>query len=312
MTDDTTHSESGRNSDCVTPTAEAALHTETSQPDEGQDEKNHQGMEISASDETSMVDQPVLTKPTDTSDAYLVIEEAPRLANWLFEREKEDGYKKKAYMNDVADSFSSEEIYDLWATKLQKYAESHDKAHVNQRTPRLARSFIDYVGTVDSRLQKIESRMAITSTETNKPDDAQEGEHSVQTRFYNASAQAHYRSGGIEDDEPGWNVKGSFLSEVDTKHCLRVQFNWVQDHTTGTESHHEDEPPDPQSIEISEIRINSDPITAFLAKQLDYEVHKDNTVRLKRPFRSLIRKVDSIKKQLSILENQYRYLQNSP
>lgn len=310
MADDTAHAESGGSLDGVPTTAQAAPHTQTSQLDEAGGGMDEKGVEVSASDEKSKVDQPVLKKPTDASDTYLVAEKTPRLAQFLFEKEK-DGYTKQEYMEDLADCFTSEEIYAIWATKLRTYAESHDKAPASERTPRLARSFIDYVGTVDYRLQKIESRMVITPTETKNPEDAQGGEHSVQTRFFNASAQAHDRSGAIEEDEPGWNVKGNFLSEVDSKHCLRVLFNWVQDRTASTESHPDDEHPDPKSIEISEIRIDSEPITDFLAKQLDYEVHKDNIVRLKRPFRSLIRMVDPIKKQLSILESQYRYIDKS-
>lgn len=306
MTDDTAHGESGGNLDGVTSTAQAAPHPEPSQPDQGVGDKDHQGLEVPGSVEKPKLDQPEATKPANATDAYLLTEKPPDSKPHFWEYLKKRGYKLQDYIDIVADNATSKEIYDLWITKLQKYAESYDKSHASERTPRLARSFINYVGAVDDRLQKIESKIGITSNETKKPEDAPGEKHSVQTRFYNASTQPQSRSVSIDDDEPGWNVKGSFLSEMDSKHCLRVLFNWVQDHPTSTDSHTDDEHPDPERIEISEIRIHSDAITAFLAKQLDYEVHKDSVVRLKRPFRSLIRKVDSIKKQLSFLENEYR------
>lgn len=311
MTDDTAPGEPGGNLDGVTPTSQAAPHYEASQPDEGLGDKDYQEPEVAGSDRKSKIDQPEVAKPTSATDAYLLTEKTPDSVHRLWESMKKRGYKLQDYLDVVADNATSKEIYDVWVTKLRKYAESYDKSHASERTPRLARSFIDYIGTVDDRLQKIESKIGITSKETKKPEDAPGEDHSVQTRFYNASAQPQSRSVGIDDDEPGWNVKGSFLSEMDSKHCLRVLFNWVQDHATSTDSQPDDEHPDPERIEISEIRIHSDPITAFLTKQLDYEVHKDSVVRLKRPFRSLIRKVDSIIKQLSFLENEYRYFYSS-
>lgn len=292
--------------DGVTPIAQAAPQHEPSQPDEGAGDKDNQEPGVTGGDRKSKIEQPEVAEPTNAKDAYLLTEKTPDSVHELWEFMKKRGYTLQDYLDVVANNATSKEIYDLWVTKLRKYAESYDKSHASERTPRLARSFIDYVGAVDDRLQKIESKIGITSKETKKPEDAQGEKHSVQTRFYNASAQPQSRSVSIDDDEPGWNVKGSFLSETDSKHCLRVLFNWVQDQTTGTDSQPDDENPDPERIEISEIRIHSDPITAFLAKQLDYEIHKDSVVRLKRPFRSLIRKVDSIKKQLAFLENEYR------
>lgn len=308
MTDDTVPGESGGNLDDVTPNVQAAPHDNPSQPEEGAGEQDHQGLGTPGSDEKPNIDQSEVTKPASATDAYLATEKPPESSPHYWEFLKKRGYTLQNYIDVVAENATSKEIYDLWVTKLRKYAESYDKNHATERTPRLARSLIDYVGAVDDRLQKIESRIGITSKETKKPEHASGEDHSVQTRFYNASAQPQSRSASMDDDEPGWNMKGSFLSETDAKHCLRVLFNWVQDHTISTDSQSDDEHPDPERIEISEIRIHSDPISAFLVKQLDYEVQKDSVVRLKRPFRSLIRKVDSIKKQLSFLENEYRYV----
>lgn len=305
MKDETANPDSGGDLGGLTSTVQSAVHTELKQPDEGAEDKNDQALEVRSSGEKSKVDEPKVTKPTNASDAFLVTEKQTDYVHYFREGLEKGGYGLQSFMDVVAEHATSKEIYDLWATKIRKYAESYDKSNASERTPRLARSFIDYVGTVDDRLQKIESKIGIAAKETKKPEDALDQAHSVQTRFYNASAQPQSRITSLDDDEPGWNVAGSFLSEVDPKHCLRVLFNWVQDHDTGTDSQRDEEHPYSEYIEISEIRIHSDPLTAFLAKQLDYEVHKDSVVHLKRPFRSLIRKVDSIKKQLSFLENQF-------
>lgn len=306
MTDDTASGESGGNLEAIELTAQTAAHNDLAQPDEGADGKKDQQPEIPGSAEKSKANKQEVTKPTSASDAFLVTEKMPDYVHYFREAIKRGGAEIEYFMDVVAEHGTSKEIYDLWLKKLRKYAESYDKSPASERTPRLARSFIDYVGTVDDRLQKIESKIGMTAKETKKPEDIPGKAHSVQTRFYNASAQPQSRNASLDDDEPGWNIQGSFVSEVDPKHCLRVLFSWVQDHSTGTDSQRDDEHPGPESIEISEIRINSDPITAFLAKQLDYEVHKDSVVHLKRPFRSLIRNVDSIRRQLSFLENEFR------
>lgn len=195
----------------------------------------------------------------------------------------------------------------MWIDKLKEYAESYDTIPAGDRAPRLARSFVDYLRAVDDRLEKIESKIGINAKSMEQPKDKQGREHSVQTKFYNASAQPQSKGMSIEDDEAGWNEQGTFLSEMDQKHCLRVLFTWVPDQTIRTDLQSEDEQPDPERIEISNIRIHSEPITAFLAKQLDFEVQKDSVLHLKRPFRILIRKADAIKKQLAFLEREHRY-----
>lgn len=306
MTDGTANVDSGDNLGDLTTTTQSAAHTELKQPDGGAEDKDDQGLKIPNSGEKSSFDEPNVARPTNTSDAFLVTEKTPDCTHYFRDAIKKRGYELQYFMDVIAEHATSKEIYDLWATKLRKYAESYDKSQASERTPRLARSFIDYVGTVDERLQKIESKIGIATKEAKKPEDAPDKAHSVQTRFYNATEQPQARNTSLDDDEPGWNEAGSFLSEVDPKHCLRVLFNWAQDHHTGTDSQRDDEHPDPEHIEISEIRIHSEPLTAFLSKQLDYEIHKDSVVHLKRPFRSLIRKVDSIKKQLFFLETQFR------
>lgn len=312
MADDTAHSESGGKFDGVTPATQADTRTEASQPDERTGDKDDQDLADPVSEEKANIDKPALPKSMDESDAHLLTEQMTVFARQWWESQTKRGVRREDLLTTITESLTSRELYDLWSRKLRNYAESYEKGHASETTPRLARSFIDYVGTVDYRLQQIESRIGITSTEIKVPKDAPDDEVLVQTRFYNASAQPQPQNGGMEYDEPGWNVKGSFLSEVDSRHCLRVLFNWVQDHTAGTQSLSEDEHPDPKRINISEIRIHSDAITAFLANRLDYEVDNDSIVRLKWPFRSLIGNVDFIKKQLSILEDHYRYFQNSP
>lgn len=307
MADDTASGESGGDLGRLTSTTQSAVHTEPTQPDEGTNDKEGQGVDAPGSITNSKIHEPELAKPTNESDSFIVKEKISDYTHFFRESLEKDGYGVKRFTNLVSEHANSKEIYDLWATKLRKYAESYEKNHATETSPRLARSFMDYLSTVDDRLQKIESKIGLAAKETKKPEDVPDEGDSVQTRFYNVSAQPQSRSTSMDDDEQGWNQQGDFLSEVDPKHCLRVLFNWVQDHNTGDDSPRDDEHPDPKRIEISELRIHSDPITTFLAKKLDYEVQKDSVVRLKRPFRTLIRNVDSVKKQLSLLEIEYMY-----
>lgn len=310
MTNETASGEAGADLGSLTSTTQFAEHTEPAQPDKGANDKGYHEAEAPDSGAGSEIHEPELSKPTNASDAFIVKEKMTDYTHYFREGLTKSGYGLEFFTNVVAENATSKEIYDLWATKLRKYAEAYDKSHATERNPRLVRSFMDYVGTVDDRLQKIESKIGLAAKETKKPEDVPGKGDSVQTKFYNASAQPQFRSTSMDDDEQGWNEQGNFLSEVDPKHCLRVLFNWVQDHNTDNDSPRDDEHPDHKRIDISEIRIDSDPITAFLAKQLDFEVHKDSVVRLKRPFRTLIRKVDSFRKQLSFLEREYRYAIN--
>lgn len=306
MTDGASSGEAGGTSDSVTPTAQVTCPSRPLQSGEVAIEKDAQVLEVPGSDAIAETGQPEITKTTKTTDDLLVSEKAPNPEHPFRAFVKKTGGTYQDYIDWVAEDTSSKEIYDMWVAKLGKYAESYDKSPESERAPRLARSFVDYVRTVDNRLEKIESKIGINAKSKKEPEDTAGKGHSVQTKFYNASAQPQSQSTSMDDDdEIGWNDRGTFISEVDPKHCLRVLFNWIQDHNTEDDSERDDEHPDPKHIEISDLRIHSDPITAFLAKQLDYDVQKNGVVHMKRPFRVLIRKSDAIKKQLSFLEHEY-------
>lgn len=308
MADSASAGDASGTSDGATPTAPAMTPNEPSRSYEGDGDNDDQAGEALGSDTISGTDQPATAKTFSPYDALLASEKAPDPANQFRSFLSKEGLEVKDWLDSMITQFiSSNEIYDMWVEKLRKYAETYDKSPPGERAPRLARSFVDYVRTVDERLQKIEVKLDIDSKLTKQPEDVAGKEHTVQTKFYNASAQPQPKGMGVDDDETGWSEQGTFLSEVDRKHCLRVLFNWVQEHTIEADPQRNDEHPDPELIEISDIRIHSDPIAAFLSKQLDYEIHKDSVVHLKRPFRILIRKADSIKKQLAFLEREYRY-----
>jgi hypothetical protein len=311
MSDATSPGGAGRASQGTTPAEPAMSRTQSSPSEESAVKGDSQAIQASSSEAISKPDQPELKKANGDRDGLLFSEKPPNIEHDFRVWAKDKGIDVDSYLNEISEATSSTEIYKMWVSKLGKYAESYDKSPASERAPRLARSFIDYVRTVDDRLDKIESKMGINAKSTKAPEDTPGKEHTVQTKFYNASAQPQSQSTMTDGDEIGWNEKGTFLSEVDPKHCLRVLFNWVHRQTSDNDAERDDEHPDAENIEISDIRIHSEPVTSFIAKQLDYEVQKDGLMHLKRPFRTLIRKVDSIKKQLSLLEQEYGQVQRS-
>ncbi|KAG8161101.1 hypothetical protein KVR01_009365 [Diaporthe batatas] len=298
----------GGTSSSVLPTAQTMSLIEPSQSEQGAGGNFPPAVESSNSEAESKPGQPKMPKTANVTDSLLVSERLPVKSAPNFDLRGAftiEGTHHNDFLEWVGAEASSTEIYNMWVSKLGKYADTYDKSPASERNPRLARSFIDYVRAVDDRLAAIESKVGINAQSIKEPEDTPGKGHTVQTTFYDASAQPQSQGTTSDDDEIGWNEQGAFLSQVDPKHCLRVLFNWVQQASSDNASPRNDEHPDPRSIQISEVRIHSDPISSFLAKQLDYDVHKDGVVHFKRPFRSLIRNVDSVKKQLSLLEQEH-------
>lgn len=245
---------------------------------------------------------PLLPQRKENSDEYEIEEEPqPPISYDLTE----------SNLKVASEVFTSKQLYEVYRRKLQRDAEYSDQT--TERAPRLARTFIDYINAVDERLKTVEERVGIHVDSSKKSADTDTDTHTghvVQTKFYMATDEVPSQDSKGKDTS--WGVRGSFLSEMDPRHCLRVLYtpndssNNNKDNCQGAEI-----APEPDRIEVTEILIHSDSITSFLAKELDYDLHKDRVLLLRRPFRPLIRKMEAIREHVRSLTEPYEYVDHT-
>lgn len=213
------------------------------------------------------------------------------------------------YMMTASSEFTSAQLYEIYQMKLQRDSKEAGAPKKGQAS-RMVRTFVDFASSVEERLKKLEEKMDVSQNEEDvAPNKSGQSEHEkVEVRFYNLANQPKKSQDSSKTVE-SWKSKGTFESEADTKHCIRVLFHWNVNNGPEAAAKTSEEAlskaPDPEAIEIEEIRIHSKPITEFLASQADYEMHKDNTIHFRKPFRFLLTNAKAIRAQATKLQAKF-------
>jgi hypothetical protein len=198
------------------------------------------------------------------------------------------------------------QLYQVYQMKLRSDAGGSES---QEQAPKLVNSLVDFLTSFNERLSKLEQKAGIETNKeggASKTGAAQVDEsqvHSVETRFYSVDNQTKLSEEGSK--EPIWKIKGSFDSEVDKKHCLRVLFKWTGAGGEKSDDEINAEPPQPDIVDVEEVRIRSEPIATFLEKILAYSVHNNDLVHLRKPFRCLVSEAPAIRDQLQKLERMH-------
>jgi hypothetical protein len=202
-----------------------------------------------------------------------------------------------------ARQFTSAQLYALQQLKIENDAKTTGTR--GDQAPRLIRTFVDLLDTVEKRLARLEEKVATESDESGKYNQGQSAEEDkdIRPRFYSAENQVRRR--GARSEEKMWTVKGSFDSERDPKHWLRVLFRWRSGDAELSDAAINDDPPDPEAIVLEELRIGSKAIVEFIEKLSTVELSERGVIRMKKPFRMLIFSMAAFREQLSFLERRY-------
>jgi hypothetical protein len=198
---------------------------------------------------------------------------------------------------------SSKVLYNAYTKKLAKTEKTAESTSTKQlpKGPKLVKGLVDYLRVLEDRLRKLETKLPDEEKPVAKVDEAEKKEVKLETRFYDCANEAsvdfldHVTSDRRKEH-------GSFSSEVDPKHMIRVLYKWQSKPLELSEG----AKPGASDIDILALRIFSEPIAQFFEHIAAFEVHRDNLVLMRKPFRFLIRGASKIKGQLAKLEALYR------
>ncbi|KAF2678847.1 hypothetical protein K458DRAFT_133217 [Lentithecium fluviatile CBS 122367] len=207
------------------------------------------------------------------------------------------------YVLKVAGRLTAKNLYDIYCKKLEieEKKQTTPGTKVN-KAPRFLRGFADYVRTLEDRIAKLE--ISVEEKAGKENDEKKEekavaaaptGDPSMRIAFYKCKAGQPIDFIDLINED-SWKEKGTFTSEVDQKHFLRVLYEGNGTQSKGSE----DEVPEP-GIDILALQLHSAPVATFLEKLAQHQVHNNNLVRLIKPFRLLLQNVDAIKDHLKRL-----------
>jgi len=213
------------------------------------------------------------------------------------------------FVQDHMEYFSTKDLYKLYTLKLEN--EDRKRAKKVDKAPRLVRGFTDYIRTLEDRIGKLETAvmekaMKKAGEQDEKKDadtSSQDQDTNVRTVFYNYANEPNIDFIDIIANDR-WKEKGSFTSEVDQNHFLRVLYKWESEPT----DHSDGAKPKSNNIDILAIRLYSKPVAVFLQRIARYQLHKDNLVLMTKPFRLLIQNASAIQDHIRKLQEKYRYV----
>ncbi|KAL2012489.1 hypothetical protein VTN00DRAFT_14 [Thermoascus crustaceus] len=203
-------------------------------------------------------------------------------------------------------------LYDAYAKQLQR-EEKGAKAPKGS-APELVKSLVRCLQALEDRIEQLESEKRwrderdAREKETEQLNGKEEEEEEKE--------QENPEEETKPDDQPfGPEIK--FFSFDDEKqseeffelncksHVLRVLHSRKQKEGNVRALSGEDARPDPNLIDIIEIRIDSEPIAKFLEKKINYTLHEACLIHIARPFRLLIRNANIVRDQLWKLEEKF-------
>ncbi|KAH7309948.1 hypothetical protein BKA65DRAFT_601356 [Rhexocercosporidium sp. MPI-PUGE-AT-0058] len=232
------------------------------------------------------------------------------------------------YIVQQASQLSASGLYQSYLEKLRRKAENSTKK--KDQGSKLVKNFIDYVRVLEERIGHLESKalageapkssevLSPESTKSESPEDkAEVGEELVEksevtgkwadvaheTRFFHADNELN--SDGVYNYlNP--SRKDTYTSTDDSKHVLRVLYDWAEDLSQVPSCRPSDEQPKPEQIDLLEISVTSEPIASFFRKRFDLEnLNRPSLVRIAKPFRPLLRNLDPLREQLAKLEKSF-------
>lgn len=163
-------------------------------------------------------------------------------------------------------------------------------------------SFINYLNRLENRVKHLEKNLQ-------NSDAARDEEKTPRQMVPRPNVVQFF----LVDDEPPvnrrtnrWEDPRSFMYERHTQHPMSIDalYRWMKA-SPGSAKERDKQNPQPEDVDILEIRIASRVIAEFLDVKLEFEISKNGVVHFTKPFRTLIRSFALVKSQLSMLETKH-------
>lgn len=149
------------------------------------------------------------------------------------------------------------------------------------------KGFMEYIDDLETRVKQLESQLLLDKTKAEEM--AKDGEpgppidtptFKFEMKFFDAQIELE-PSGNFKTERE--TMKGTFRSHVDDRHFLRVAYTWREDSPRSSP-----EMPMPDEIKGFALRLDSPPISKFLAASCAGNVARGSVVELMAPFRMLV------------------------
>lgn len=205
-------------------------------------------------------------------------------------------------------------LYEAYAKQLQR--EEKGAKAPKGGAPELVKSLVRCLQALEDRIEQLESEKRLRDEKDagEKATERENGEEEEEEEKEQENPEEE-----TKPDDHTFERETKFFSFDDEKqsedffelncksHVLRVLYSRKSKEGHVRALYGEDARPDPNLIDIIEIRIDSEPIAKFLEKKITYTLHEACLIHIARPFRLLIRNANIIREQLWKLEEKFGY-----
>ncbi|KAL6410848.1 AAA family ATPase [Ilyonectria robusta] len=216
--------------------------------------------------------------------------------------------------------FNTDSLYKLYVERLKYQQEwkSSGQETKESKAPKMVRGIVDYVRTLEDRIQELESSEARRSEREKEKERQQTDDETGVGRSKPSDAVNEWPQVVLEiklfhvdgefDRYGNWQnnrfKKGSYQCTLETNSLIRALYSWTEGVTP---PHIHQQPLDPEHTDILIFGIMSKPVASFFRDRLGIG---DNStllsMRIGKPFRPLIRNLQPVRDQLGKLEEKYR------
>ncbi|KAI1461615.1 hypothetical protein F4805DRAFT_412694 [Annulohypoxylon moriforme] len=182
----------------------------------------------------------------------------------------------------------------------------------DSKGPSLVSSIAEYVHGLETRIKSLESKVNEKDEEKNEKDEKNPAAGTTEAGSSASEFKVKFFPLSEEVDQTGRFKQGrdeipdTYCSAVGPDDFIRVAYRWKNERSIeASQAHDEDEQLSPEDIEVTGIRIDSDPISSFFSWIADFSIPGHGVVELFKPFRFIIRGLPEIRAQATKLENKY-------
>ncbi|KAI1760959.1 hypothetical protein GGR53DRAFT_525556 [Hypoxylon sp. FL1150] len=176
------------------------------------------------------------------------------------------------------------------------------------RGPRLITSFVDYVHSLETRINSLEEQQDKGKDDNSQPgiseDEPTASSSVLSIKFFHFDEEVD-ATGRFKQDRD--DMPDTYRSSVTRRHFIRAVYRWKNEKIKGTTRAASDgEIPDPRDIEVVGIRIYSRHVYELFERTTQYYNAACPMIELFKPFRGIIRNIAEFRAHLSKLESQSR------
>lgn len=183
---------------------------------------------------------------------------------------------------------------------------------------KIIKRLLDSLGALDKRLKRLESskprvkakgtKAGLTDVVSTSDGDGDGGHghgHAprleITVKFFDAAAYAIQENGDFPaaDSE---TEEGTFTCCHDSQQLIRVLYSKLRPENSTPSKQANSEPPKPGDIDVLTFGVLSEAISTFFAERLGVDADPDHLIRFGKPFRPVLRHLETVRKQLERLE----------